>query len=269
MQIDPKTIHQQVLPIIKKASKIMLDAFNGETEVFSKGGEHSAVSIVTATDREVDTYLRQALKEAFPDSGFITEETVDESPSEEYVWIIDPIDGTANFANKIPIFGLSLGLWHQNKPIYGSLTFPALGEAIYAAKRQGMFYNGEKYNRPKKPHKNNPNQISSLFCQAENAEKKLKTLEKLKDAIAFPQDYQSASYHFALVALGRFDCVIIVNLPIWDFGASLIIAEEAGLDNAFVTPFPDLSESGIRDYKNIFVMAEKPTALKLAERLKS
>lgn len=267
MRIDPKTIHKEILPIIQKASQIMLDAFNGETEVFSKEGEHSAVSIVTATDREVDAYLRKALTEKFPDSGFITEETIDESPSEEYVWIIDPIDGTANFANKIPIFGLSLGLWHQNQPIYGSLTFPALNESVYAAKGHGVFYNGKKYNRPKKPHKNNPNQISSLFCQAENAEKKLKTLEKLKDAIAFPQDYQSASYHFALVVLGRFDCVIIVNLPIWDFGASLIIAEEAGLGTAFVTPFPDLSESGIRDYKNSFIMAEKNLAQKIADRL--
>lgn len=268
MRIDLKTLHKDVLPIVRNAEKIMLDAFLGETEVFSKKGEHNSVSIVTAADREVDNFLRKELKQKFPQSGFITEETVDKNPSEEYVWIIDPIDGTFNFANKIPIFGLSLGLWYKGKPVYGLLSFPVLGECVRAVKGQGLFYNDKPYKRPKKPRKNNPKKISALICQAEDVDKKLNTVAKVKNVIAFPQDYQSASYHFALVALGKFDCAIIVNIPIWDFAAGILIAEEAGLQNAFITPFPDLSAPDFRDYKNSFIMAEKPFAEKLAGLLK-
>ncbi|MBI4096805.1 MAG: inositol monophosphatase [Candidatus Levybacteria bacterium] len=268
MLIDLKTLHTQLLPTIKKAEKIMLDAYHGTIKVFSKEGENQAVSIVTETDRQVDTFLRKELTKALPGSGFITEETKDKNPNADYVFIIDPIDGTANFANHIPIFGVSLALWYKGKPVYGILSFPEIGEIVHAIKGQGVFYNNQPYKRPKNHAKNRKYEITSLYCQPERFEKRLRTFEKVKDLIAFPQDYRSASYHFALTSLGRFDCVFIVNLPIWDFAAGMLIAEEAGLYNAFLTPFPNLAKQDFRDYKNSFVMAEKETALKLASLLK-
>lgn len=269
MDINLATLHDDIAPIIHHAKKIMLDAFRGETEIFTKGGDNSAVSIVTATDREVDAYLRSELKEKFPDSGFITEETKGESPTEEYVWIIDPIDGTSNFANRIPIFALSLGLWYKGLPAYGLLMFPALDEEVHAAKGHGVFYNGKPFTRPESPVKESPSQILTLLCQPESVDERVETLAKLKDIINYPQDYQSASYHYALVVLGRFDCMITVNLPIWDFGAALIIAEEAGLHYEFITPFPKLTSEDIREYSNAFIMAEESTARRIADRLKS
>lgn len=265
MQDTLPQLHKKITPIVKKAEKIMLDAFYGETQIFMKGGDHSAVSIVTATDREVDAFLRKELQKVIPGSEFITEEEKNDIPKANYVWIIDPIDGTANFAKKIPCFGLSLGLWYKGKPVYGVLAFPVLGEVIHAMKGHGIFYNGNSFVRPK----NKKTENNALFCQAESTEKKLETLKKIQKVIDFPHDYMSASYHFALVALGKFDSVVIVHLPIWDFGASLIIAEEAGLHNAFVTPFPDLKNADVRDYKHSFVMAEKPLAEKIANHLKS
>jgi len=265
MQLD--TIHKTILPIIKKAEKIILDAYHGTVKVFSKEGQDSAVSIVTATDREVDAFLRKALVKVLPGSGFITEETKDTNPTADYVWIIDPIDGTANFANHIPIFGISLALWYKGKPVYGVLSFPEIGETVHAIKGQGVFYNNKPFRRPKTSAKNRKDEITSLYCQPERFEKRLRTFEKVKDFIAFPQDYRSAAYHFALIALGRFDCAIIINLPIWDFAAGILIAEEVGLYNAFLTPFPDLAKQDFRDYKNSFVMAKKDVALKLAAKL--
>ncbi|MBI4084350.1 MAG: inositol monophosphatase [Candidatus Levybacteria bacterium] len=269
MQVNPTALHKKITPIVKKAEKIMLDAYHGTVKVFSKEGENSAVSIVTATDREVDAFLRQELTKVLPGSGFITEETKDKNPNADYVFIIDPIDGTANFANHIPIFGISLALWFKGKPVYGVLSFPEIGETVHAIKGQGVFYNNKPFSRPKNSAKNRRNEITSLYCQPERFEKRLRTFEKVKDLIAFPQDYRSASYHFALISLGRFDCVFIVNLPIWDFAAGILIAEEAGLYNAFLTPFPDLAQPDFRDYKNSFVMAEKEIALRIAALLKA
>lgn len=268
MQFDLKTLHGKVLPIVKQAEKIMLDAYHGTIKVFSKGGKNSAVSIVTATDREVDAFLRKELIKVLPGSGFITEETKDKNPKADYVWIIDPIDGTANFANHIPIFGLSLALWQRGKPVYGVLSFPEIDEMVHAIKGNGVFYNNKLFKRPKTPAKDRNNEITSVYCQPDAFAKRLRTFEKVKDLISFPQDYRSASYHFALTSLGRFDCAIIIHLPIWDFAAGILIAEEAGLYDAFLTPFPDLTKTGFREYKNSFVMAEKSTALKIANLLR-
>jgi myo-inositol-1(or 4)-monophosphatase len=94
-------------------------------------------SLITQADRWADGALREGLAAQFPDHGLLTEETLGAFPDREWCWVVDPLDGTTNFARKIPIWGISLGLLYRGWPVFGYVAIPPLGESFYG------FYPGE------------------------------------------------------------------------------------------------------------------------------
>jgi len=88
-------------------------------------------SLVTQTDEWSDRQLRDALQEAFPDHGLLSEETSQILPDNDWCWVIDPLDGTTNFARGIPLWGISLGLLYQGTPVFGYVEIPPLRQAFY------------------------------------------------------------------------------------------------------------------------------------------
>lgn len=262
MKYSDKEIHNKVNTILKKANAIFKKAFLGDIEIYEQEGVQLSTSVVTATDLEIDAYLRNKLQKAFPEFGFITEEKKEKTASrKEYNWIIDPIDGTANFAHKIPICGISIALWKRDDPVYGIISYPMLGETVYAIKDKGVFLNDISARKTKK-------QITSmpyiLYAHVGADEEKL----KIHKVIPPTSKFKCAAYQLTLVALGRADCSISVNLPIWDIAAGLLIAKEAGKHIEFVSPLPSLSQSDFREYKNTFVIGNKKLASKIANKIK-
>ncbi len=85
-------------------------------------------SPVTTADKEVEETLRRRIKERFPDHGIIGEEMGNELPDAEYVWVLDPIDGTKSFMTHVPLFGTLIGVLHEGKPIVGAIHQPVLNE---------------------------------------------------------------------------------------------------------------------------------------------
>src|SRR5439155_24197501 len=80
---------------------------------------------VTALDRDTETFLRSELRLAFSEHGLLGEEHADDIADEaRYVWVIDPIDGTMNFASGLPLFGISIGLLDQGVPVVGAIWVP-------------------------------------------------------------------------------------------------------------------------------------------------
>ena len=98
---------------------------------------------VTKADYEANEKIKEILTLKYPDFGWLSEETKDSSErlKKEYVWIIDPIDGTKEFIEGIPNFSISIGLVQNGIPILGVLYNPASEELFYAKKNQGSFYN--------------------------------------------------------------------------------------------------------------------------------
>ncbi|KKQ01420.1 MAG: Inositol monophosphatase [Parcubacteria group bacterium GW2011_GWA2_36_24] len=130
-------------------NRLLLEKFTRPKKVSYKSGgiDHLGTSVMTETDREVETILKNKLLKILPGSGFIGEET--KLDVKEFNWIVDPIDGTLNYANQVPVFAYSIALWHQNQPIYALVSLPLTQETLHAISGQGIWLNG----KPVKPAK--------------------------------------------------------------------------------------------------------------------
>ncbi|MBW4464396.1 MAG: inositol monophosphatase family protein [Pegethrix bostrychoides GSE-TBD4-15B] len=111
--------------------------------------EKSDGSLVTQSDRWADVELRQAIQAAFPEHGALSEEVEHIFPETDWCWIIDPIDGTTNFARGIPIWAISLGLLYRGSPVFGYVYVPPLQQAFHGfwlgepGQPSGAYLNGE------------------------------------------------------------------------------------------------------------------------------
>jgi len=96
-----------------------------------QAAEKADGSLVTQADRWSDETLRRAIAEAFPEHGVLSEEVEHIFPGTDWCWVIDPLDGTTNFARGLPLWGISLGLLYRGTPIFGYVHLPPLGQSFY------------------------------------------------------------------------------------------------------------------------------------------
>ena len=128
------------LEAAKNAEEIITAYYTGDTmKVEMKADE----TPVTLADRGAEKIIRETIKQAFPDHGFLGEEYGIEEGDSPYVWIIDPIDATKNYIRKIPIFGTQIALMEGEDLILGVSNAPLLNEILYAETGGGAFLNGE------------------------------------------------------------------------------------------------------------------------------
>lgn len=257
-------IHPKVQSIIIEANKIFISGFNSNSAVSWKEGVQLSTSVLTETDLILDQFFREQLRRAFPEMGIITEEQ-ELGSQQEYTWILDPLDGTANFANKIPITGVSLALWRRNKPIYGLLSFPLEGEIIYAVSGKGIFYNEEQItfqNLQAPPH------LGTLFTGIGTNEDKLEAVNNMSKVVPFPNNFQCAAFHIKTLALRHADCGVFINMPIWDIAAGILITEESGLTNIFVGDTSSGKSVNLRETRYTIVIGQRDIATRVAEQLK-
>ena len=102
-------------------------------------------SEVTEIDRNTETAITSVLREAFPEFGIYGEEHGISGPTDaEYTWVIDPIDGTTNFVRGVPVWGSLIALVHNDVPVLGVVSAPALGMRWWATVGEGAFFNGTR-----------------------------------------------------------------------------------------------------------------------------
>ncbi len=102
-----------------------------------QASEKADGSLVTQSDRWADEQIRSAIARSFPDHGVLSEEVEHIFPDRDWCWIIDPLDGTTNFARGLPLWGVSIGLLYQGTPVFGYVHFPPLGQSFHG------FWRGE------------------------------------------------------------------------------------------------------------------------------
>lgn len=180
-------------------------------------------SLVTQSDQWADHYLRQAIATAFPDHGVLSEEAEHLFPSNDWCWIIDPIDGTTNFARGVPIWGTSLGLLHHGVPVFGCVHIPPLQQTFHGFwsapdQPDGAFCN----QTPIQTRTDAPagNQFFSLCARS------LSVLQT-----PFPCKIRmlgSASYNLLTVAKGITIGAVEATPKIWDIAGVWPIVQAAG-----------------------------------------
>ncbi len=181
---------------------------------------------VTRADTEAEKSIRETIKNAFPDHGFLGEEFGTEVGASPYTWIIDPIDATKNYIRKIPIFGTQIALMHHDELILGVSNAPLLNELLYAENGKGAFLNGEpiKVSNVTQPS-------DAMICHG--------GLKWFVEKNTFHGIYNLINdtarsrgfgdfYMYHLVASGRADVVVEAAISIWDIAAITVIVQEAG-----------------------------------------
>jgi myo-inositol-1(or 4)-monophosphatase len=227
-----------------------LERWRGKFSIREKG----RADLVTEADEASQKLVKDVLIGRFPDHLFIGEEdSVGKSPNDVRppadaapAWVVDPLDGTANYAHDVPAYCVSIGLWHAGKAIVGVIFDPRQNEMFSAASGFGAHLNGKPIRVS-----NVPNVDSAMLSTGfpANYQKQLRNLEAWRKLTAHAQSMRrngSTALSMAYVAAGRFDGYWAYDNYPWDVMAGAALITEAGgtLSATDGTPFdpyrPDL-----------------------------
>ena len=187
-------------------------------------------SFLTSVDLDVERQLRRMITEQFPDHGILGEELPPHLPAAAYQWIMDPIDGTEDFAQGIPTFGTILALYYHGHPLVGVLDHPRLDVRVWAAYGMGTHKNDQCI------------QLSELPAAAADGSERVMLGARANfmryrddghcfDAVARAHPnvriYRTCFAH-ACVATGSADAMVDYHVRLWDIAATRLLVEEAG-----------------------------------------
>ncbi len=207
------------------AGALLREAYDQPRQITHKG----VVDLVTQADRAADELIIQSLQKAYPDHSILSEETGTLERNNGYRWIIDPLDGTTNFAHGFPVFAVSIALQDSEGLSVGVVYDPMRDESFSAARGEGAWLNGKPihpstvkqlkdalvvsgfpYNRHTAPD-NNSAAFSAFIRRAQGVRR-----------------VGAAALDLAYIACGRFDGYWESPINSWDIAAGMLLVKEAG-----------------------------------------
>lgn len=222
-----KELEQAALRMARGAAAVLSRHPVGRVAVDFKGDD--GTDPVTEADLKVEEYLRDEITREFPEHGMVAEESKESGGSDnpEFLWAIDPLDGTANFAAGFPFFGISIGLLYRGVPVVGSLFMPQtlVGNGVYHARTGGgAFFEDEPLAVDSTPLPR-PSRLSGVpggFARALSVKRgKGRVLGEVRVL-------GSIAGEMALVATGAFQSALFTGARIWDVAAGVVLVQEAG-----------------------------------------
>ena len=216
-----------LLELNRASGEVILPLFRAEHGMVDKGA--TAFDPVTEADKGAERAIRTLIAERYPDHGVIGEEYGEDRPDAEFVWVLDPVDGTRAFIAGLPLWTTLIGLRFQGRPVLGSIGQPFLGEVFIG--HAGA---------------------SRLVTAAGEAPLRVRPCPKLTDAIIATTDPEMCfdgaelgawtqvraaarlarlgcdAYAYAMVAQGTMDLVVEAGLKCWDVEAAIPVIEGAG-----------------------------------------
>ena len=217
-----------LITALTNSGNTLLEFFNKPIEVKSK---ESQSNIVTEADFASDSIITNILKKGFPTHNFISEESGYTNNNSEYTWVIDPLDGTSNFASGIPWFGVLISLFQNNVPIMGGAYLPFSDILYFAERGKGSFRNGKPFTMIENKELGN-SLIAFSVDYTEDDVFLNKGIEIYKYIIKGSRNIRSTNslVDFIYVAEGKFGGCINLYTKIWDISAlGLIISESGGI----------------------------------------
>jgi myo-inositol-1(or 4)-monophosphatase len=207
-------------------AKELVRFFNGDFTITNKEGINNPV---TEADHAAEKAIFEVIKNNFPHHFILSEEAGEIKMDSDYKWIIDPIDGTINFANGIPICCVSIGLEYDGKIIMGAVYNPLMNEFFFAQKGFGATLNDKIISVSKKTKVTDSNLVTGFpYTYLDSPNGPLQVFEKLIRKGVAVRRLGSAAIDLCWVAAGRFDGFYEHKLQSWDSAAGFLIVEEAG-----------------------------------------
>lgn len=207
----------------KEAGIYLLENFGKITNIESKGDRNLATNL----DKEAERIIVDRIKDKFPSHGILAEEGGSSNLGSDFLWIIDPLDGTHNFIRSINIFGVSIGVMHRKKFVAGAIYMPVDDELYIAEEGAGAYKNNEKIHvsQVKELKECSISFDSSIRYQPDLM---LDVLGDLSREVFNVRMFGSSVRALSYLAEGRIDFSVEFHDRPWDFAGGVCIIEEAG-----------------------------------------
>lgn len=207
------------------AGKILLKYYNKSYKIEHKPG----AGIVTEADKAAEAYVIREIRKHYPSSSLVAEESGNFSGGGDYTWIIDPLDGTSNFAHGLPWFCVSIGVHFQGQPKLGVIYQPLSKELYVAEKGKGATLGGKKIRvSPTKRLEDSLLGTGFYYAKGEDLRYDVEIFRRLNEVALGVRRPGSAALDLAFVASGRYDGFWERGLSPWDVAAGYLLVEEAG-----------------------------------------
>ena len=234
MQANKSQNHQTWLAtattIAQQAGQIILQHYRrAETVIHTK--DDDSRNLVTNADLEADAAIRAALQVAFPDHAILSEEAYqpdDEIENNIPTWLVDPIDGTSNFAHRLPFFAVSIGLHYAGQSQIGVVYAPMMDLTFSAALGQGATLNGQPIRVTEQTNIRHAIFACDWPRQQNLRGVQLATLTEIAEYAHTIRSLGCASLNLAAIAAGWLDIYFNYSLMPWDTAAGVLLVQEAG-----------------------------------------
>jgi myo-inositol-1(or 4)-monophosphatase len=223
----------------------------------------SSRDIQAEADLRSEEIIIRKIKKAFPTHSIFAEETGEEVNESEYLWAIDPLDGTINYSRGIEEFCISIALSQRGQTILGVIYHPVRQQLLVAEKGKGTYLNGRKLEVSRETKIVNCLAATDNTSHLKDRRKNFSLLIKVADEVRQIRVFGSAALHLVKVAQGQLDFYFKLRYNHWDYAAAALIVQEAG---GIVT---DMNGQPVtRDSKSILAAsgAVHPQALALLKR---
>lgn len=201
----------------------------GMKEILTIANKSSEYDLVTNIDTQSEQELIKRIYEEYPEHAILSEESGVLGKDSEYLWIVDPLDGTVNYAHRYPVFCISLALQYRGEVVLGVVYAPALQELFEAVKGEGAYLNGVKLQVSEITDLNKAILATGFpYDKAYDPDNNLNYFRELVPKINGIRRTGSAAYDLCNVAAGRFNGYWEFKVNRWDIAAGTLIVQEAG-----------------------------------------
>lgn len=213
--------------VLNEAAQIARESY-GKVSGTVKVGDNN--QILTATDLQIGQMIIGEIKKQFPDHSIIDEEAGSIRGTSRFTWVVDPIDGTSNFSQGIPLYGTMLGLLEEGVPVAGGVVLPNFNELYLAERGSGAYCNGNQIGVSKEEMLKNALVGYGIDGHQEDPTLTRAECELLSEIVLNIRNLRTSNSAFdtAMVAKGCYGAVLNRTSKIWDNVAWHVIIEEAG-----------------------------------------
>lgn len=214
-----------IVDLTKEAGRVLMGHFRHDQKLI--GLRSTAKDAVTKYDRLIDQRMIKTIRKTYPKHSLLTEESGYHAANSDWLWIVDSLDGTGNFANQNPFFSVCVALVHQGELILGTVYAPAIDEFYLAERGKGAYLNEERVSV------SNIGELPKsylFYCEGgdKNRGRTGTLFNKVYPKVMDIRKLGSAGLETAWVAAGRGEAYFTTQIDPWDIAPGVLLIKEAG-----------------------------------------